>query len=85
VGFFYSHLILKSKFSMKQAQHRQKGGTSVYQLSNLTLQGIKCVLRSKQQLEDLESGFEVEVTDSASEAESSDSDVEVESTDSETE
>jgi hypothetical protein len=47
VGFFYSHLILRSKFNMKEAHLKQKGGTTVYQLSNQTLQRIQCVLHSK--------------------------------------
>jgi hypothetical protein len=69
---------------MKQAQHKQKEGTTVYQLSDQTQQRIQCVIRSKQQLEDDDSGSEGEAIDSESEVEPSDSDVEVESIDSNT-
>jgi hypothetical protein len=74
VSFHYSHLILRSKVSMKQAPHKQKGGTSVYQLSEHALQSILDVIKSKRQLEELQSGSESEGTDSSGESEFLESD-----------
>jgi hypothetical protein len=55
VSFHYSHLILTLKFRMVQARHKQKGDTTVYQMSENSLQRIRAVLQNREQLEELES------------------------------
>jgi hypothetical protein len=42
--FIYSHLVCASKFSMVQASHKQKGGSTVYSLPSTMLEQIKYVL-----------------------------------------
>lgn len=51
----HSHLVVASKFCMKLAQHKQKGGKSVYQLSKAVLLKIDSALRSRKEAEDLQS------------------------------
>ena len=49
-----SHLVCAIQFSMKLQKHRQKGGTSVYKLSDEALAKIEAVLRRRATVEDLE-------------------------------
>lgn len=53
VARIYSHLVCAHKFSMTLAKHKQKGNTSVYQLSQAALQKIDAVMQSKEFGEDL--------------------------------
>lgn len=49
-----SHLVCAIQFSMKLQKHRQKGGTSVYNLSDEALAKIEAVIRSRATVEELE-------------------------------
>lgn len=54
LAFIYSDLVCASKFSMKQAMHKQKGDVIVYTLPNSPLEHITYVmeqLRNKTNIE----------------------------------
>jgi hypothetical protein len=51
----YSHLVCANRFSMTRAQHKQKSGTSVYQLSDSALAHIHEAVRSSRECGELES------------------------------
>jgi hypothetical protein len=44
LAFIYSHLVCNSKFSLLQAVHKQKGGSTSYSLPSITLEQIKFIL-----------------------------------------
>jgi hypothetical protein len=50
--------VIASKFSMLQATNRQKGGTSVYQLSKSSLNQLKAIVESRRHLCELKSSDE---------------------------
>lgn len=75
----YSHLVCAHKFSMTLANHKQKGNTSVYQLSQAALQKIDAVMQSREFGEDMlsedeDDSFDIDHPRSDSSNASSDSD-----------
>jgi hypothetical protein len=56
--YTYSHLVIASEFSMLQTTYKQKGGMSVYQLSESNLNQLKAIVESRRQLCELESSDE---------------------------
>jgi hypothetical protein len=54
----YSHLVCANRFSMTRAQHKQKSGTSVYQLSDSALAHIHEAVRGSRECGELESESE---------------------------
>jgi hypothetical protein len=79
----YSHHVCANKFAMVQAQHKQKGNVSVYQLSDTKVAQLKAIVRSRQDMGELEDssdssgGSDDELEDSE---DSMDEDDEVDST-----
>lgn len=53
VAQVYSHLVCATKFTMTLAPHKQKGGVSVYQLSDSAAQHIATCIKGRQLQEDL--------------------------------
>lgn len=54
-AYLYSHLVCALKFTMNMANHRQKGGVTVYRLSSKSLTHINEVVKTSTQRANLES------------------------------
>lgn len=72
-AILHSHLVIASNFTMILAPHKQRGGISIYQLSNSTLSHIVEVIKSVREREDLE--LDENHSDESTEGEDSEIDI----------